>query len=146
MMLRVSVESEGGVANLSALTGAAPGAASGVAHGAELVRFAEAVLGGDDAELLRAREALLAAVGAEAFVEAAGVVSNFQRMVRIADATGIPLDAPVAMLTQDLRQELGLSRFGSGANTPPVGRISRAVARLMRPLAFAAARRYGRSK
>jgi hypothetical protein len=146
MMLRVSVESEGGTANLAALTGAAPGAAAGVAHGAELVRFAEAVLGDDDAELRLAREALLAAVGPEAFVEAAGVVSNFQRMVRIADATGIPLDAPVAMLTQDLRRDLGLGRFGSGANTPPVGRVSRLVARALGPLAFAAARRYGRSK
>jgi hypothetical protein len=146
MMLRVSVESEGGEVNLSALTGGAPGAESGVAHGAALVRFAEAVLGDDDAELRLAREALLAALGAEAFVEAAGVVSNFQRMVRIADATGIPLDAPVAMLTEDLRQELGLSRFCSGANKPPVGRVSRLVARALRPFAFAAARRYGRSK
>jgi hypothetical protein len=104
------------------------------------------VLGDDGAELRRAREALLAAVGARAVVGAAGGVSNFQRMVRIADATGIPLDAPVAMLTQDLREELGLGRFGSGANTPPVGRVSQLFARALRPLAFAAARRYGRPK
>ena len=144
MMLRVSVESEGGQVDLSAVTGEAP--ASGVAHGPELVRFAEAVLGTDDAELGLAREALLAALGPAGFVEAAGVVSNFQRMVRIADATGIPLDAPVEMLTQDLRDQLRLGRFGSGANTPRSGRLARLIARGLRPLVFAAALRYGRSK
>jgi hypothetical protein len=142
----VSVESEGFEVDLSVLTGETAGAGAGVAHAAELVRFAEAVLGSDDAELLRARLALLAAIGPEGFVEAAGVVSNFQRMVRIADATGIPLDAPVELLTQDLRDELRLGRFGSGANTPPAGRVSRLLARALRPLALAAARRYGRSR
>lgn len=51
-------------------------------------------------------------------VDAAGVIANFQRMVRIADGTGIPLDEPVAMLTTDIREELGLNHYGSADRTP----------------------------
>jgi hypothetical protein len=101
------------------------------------------VLGQDDAELGAARSALLAAVGSEAFVDAAGVVANFQRMVRIADGTGIPLDAPLELLTQDLREELGIEHFGSAANTPKVGRIRRSLGRVLRPVALAALRQLG---
>ena len=41
-------------------------------------------------------------------VDAAGVVSNFERMVRIADATGIELGAFLSEQTADARQSLGL--------------------------------------
>ena len=44
-------------------------------------------------------------------VDAAGVIANFQRMVRIADGTGIPLDKRVVALTADLRDELGLNDY-----------------------------------
>ena len=142
-MLRASVEVGGDEANLEAVTGAAEGAVSGVAHGAELVRFAEAVLGDDDAELDAAREALKAAVGPEGLVDAAGVVANFKRMVRIADGTGIPLDAPLELFSQDLREDLRLERFGSSANTPEAGALRRAIGRVLRPVAFAALRRLG---
>ena len=51
---------------------------------------------------------------AAALVDAAGVASNFERMVRIADATGIPLDARMAALSQDVRDTLHLERFLAG--------------------------------
>jgi hypothetical protein len=44
-------------------------------------------------------------------VDAAGVVSNFERMVRIADATGIQLDERMAALSQEVRDALQLERF-----------------------------------
>jgi hypothetical protein len=44
-------------------------------------------------------------------VDAAGVASNFERMVRIADATGIQLDARMAAVSQEVRDTLQLERF-----------------------------------
>ena len=38
---------------------------------------------------------------------AAGVIGNFERMVRIADGTGIPLDRIVDAMTSDFRAEFG---------------------------------------
>ena len=43
-------------------------------------------------------------------IDAAGVASHFQRMVRIADATGITL-GDVEAVTADLRSELGIDAF-----------------------------------
>ncbi len=116
------------------MTDAKAAATSGVAHAEALVAFTEAVLGEDDEELTRARGELLDKVGPEGLVDAAAVVGNFERMVRIADATGIPLDAALALASEDLRGELGLDRFGSAANTPTAGRFSRVLARALRPV------------
>ena len=44
-------------------------------------------------------------------VDAAGVASNFERMVRIADATGIQLDKRMEVLSQAVREALHLERF-----------------------------------
>ena len=44
-------------------------------------------------------------------VDAAGVASNFERMVRIADATGIQLDKHMEVLSQEVREALHLERF-----------------------------------
>jgi len=41
-------------------------------------------------------------------VDAAGVVSNFERMVRIADATGIELGAFLTEMIADARAAIGL--------------------------------------
>ena len=51
-------------------------------------------------------------------VEAAGVAANFQRMVRIADSMGIPVDDMEQELGQAVRAELDLTKFTSAANTP----------------------------
>jgi hypothetical protein len=131
----VSGEIEGGRYDLHAVTDAEAADRSGVPHGRELLALAEAVVRGGDRELERAREASRAALGPEAFVEAAAVVANFERMVRIADATGIPLDAPVDAMTASLRAELGIDRFGSAANTPAVALGRRALGRALSPLA-----------
>ena len=57
----------------------------------------------DDAALTQARHAVIEGISPEAMVDAAGVAANFERMVRIADATGIPLDARMAALSQEVR-------------------------------------------
>ena len=74
----------------------------------------------DDAELVKARDALRAVVTPGAFVDACAVIAAFNIVDRIADSTGIPLDAPMAAMTEDLRADLDLTRFQSSANTPGI--------------------------
>ena len=93
------------------MTDHAAAATSGVEHGNLLIAFAEAIAGDDDATLTRARHAVIEGFSLEALVDAAGVVSNFERMVRIADATGIQLDERMAIMSQEVRDALHLERF-----------------------------------
>jgi len=73
-----------------------------------LVGFAEAIVGGDQGEIHDAREAVRTLMGPEGMIDAAGVASNFQRMVRIADSTGIPLGQWLEEASRGVRTELGL--------------------------------------
>ena len=98
-----------------------------------LLAFAEALVGEDDAVLESARAELLRELGPEKLVDAASVASNFERMVRIADSTGIPLDGPMEVLSADLREELELYRFGSARNTQPAGAGQQLLGRILRP-------------
>ena len=84
---------------------------SGVEHGSLLLAFAEAMARDDDATLTHVRHAVIEGISPEAMVDAAGVASNFERMVRIADATGIQLDERMATLSQEVRDTLHLERF-----------------------------------
>lgn len=124
--------------------GESAAAGSGIAHAEALIALADAQVGDDDAALAAARSRLLAEIGPEAFVDATAVVANFERMVRIADATGTPLDTPIAMMATGLRGELDLDRFGSAANTPRAGVVQRAIRRVLAPFAGVALRRMGR--
>lgn len=131
----MSGEIEGAHYDLRAVTDAAAAGRSGVAHERELLALAEAVVRGGDAELAAARAGAVAALGPDGFVEAAAVASNFERMVRIADATGIPLDAPLDAITASMRADLGIDAYGSAANTPQVSPGRRALGRALAPLA-----------
>ena len=86
-------------------------------HGAPLTSFAEAVLGTDDTALAEARRQVLAELGPEGLVDAAAVVATFMQMDRIADGTGIPLDAAFVEPTQEMRTRLGFNDFASAQNT-----------------------------
>ena len=98
-----------------------------------LIRFAEAAVRRDD-QLPRAREAVAERLGDAALVDTAAIVGNFERMVRIADGTGIPLDAPVALISADLQDSLGVRAFGSAERTPEIRGWKRIAGRLLRPL------------
>ena len=119
MLLRASGAMTGTAVELQAVNGGTD-TDGGVAHGAELLAFTEAVMRGDDAALARERRRLRAALDAESFVDVAAVVGSFNVVDRIADATGIPLDDALGVATEDVRRELGLARFASAANTPGV--------------------------
>ena len=105
MLLRESGEHYGERYSLDGVTGDGDG---GVPHGRRLIDFAEAVVGGTDAELDRARGALIAAVGEAGLVDAAGVVASFNAVVRIADGTGIPVEDFKLEKTVEERAELGV--------------------------------------
>ncbi len=114
VLLRASSEAIGGGAELSGSIGKGDG---GVPHGAALIRFAEAATR-SDSDLEAARSELIDAAGTESFVEAAATVGIFNGLVRVADATGIPLDDGTRNSSVGFRAELGLNAFGSSRNTP----------------------------
>ena len=116
-MLRASALTNQIEIDIQGINGDASAAATGIEHGKELMNFAEALASGDAITLTDAREALLASAGDKVLVDAAGVAANFQRMVRIADSTGIPVDDMETELGQGVREELNLSRFASAKNT-----------------------------
>ena len=116
-MLRASGQVSGAEVDLGLVNGerASDG---GVAQGARLLAFTEAVMRGDDAARAQERARLRSVLSPEAFVDACAVIGGFNVVDRIADATGIPLDAPLLDMSIDVRQQLNLARFASAANTP----------------------------
>lgn len=144
-MLRASIETEGGEADLRGLTDGAAAAESEIPGAAALVAFAEATLGGDAAETAKARDGVREALGSAAVVDAAGVIGNFERMVRIADGTGIPLDTMVSVATESIRSEIGIDRFESAARTKAVSGWQRVLGRFAEPVVRVGLRLRGRS-
>lgn len=115
-MLRESSDQNGTLDSLDMHGAVNPESDSGVPHGGLLTAFAEAVVRQTDA-LAGLREQIQDELGAQQLVDAAGVVANFQRMVRIADGCGIPLDDFTKRASEDWREELGLHEFASAVNT-----------------------------
>lgn len=107
-MLRASSETHAQSINLEAVMDG--GNAGEIEHGAELAAFAEAVVSTEKADIARARNALVACAGDEVMIDAAGIASNFQRMVRIADSTGIAL-GDFEQPTSTIRESLGINEF-----------------------------------
>ena len=93
----------------SAAAGVAAGSGSGVAAG---------VAAADDAHLARTREALRSEMGDAGVADAAAVASNFERMVRIADAIGIELGDWMESFTADVRADLALERLRTRPEDP----------------------------
>ena len=85
---------------------------SGVPHGRPLLAYAEAAVADAD-DLTARREAVTEALGHAATVDAAAVIAIFQAVVKIADATGIPLEDAKADLSASFRAELGLDAFAA---------------------------------
>ena len=116
-MLRVSAEISNTDLDIHLVNGVVSEDAV-VEYSNELMAFATAVATRDEAELLASRDQLLAASSAEVVVDAAAVAGNFQRMVRIADSTGIPVDDARLELAQPTVDVLELRRFKTSEHTP----------------------------
>jgi glycerol-3-phosphate responsive antiterminator len=84
----------------------------------KLMEFATAVATRDESILASSRAKLLHAANAAVLVDAAAVAGNFQRMVRIADSTGIPLDAERMEMYSVAVDALDLRRFKTSEHTP----------------------------
>ncbi len=113
ILLRASGEETGEAYDLSAIHGDGSDG-GGVAAGTELLAFADALLGGDDAALDRARASLRQAVGDAGLVDAAGVAATFNAIDRIADATGIPLEEQKAAISANFRAALAIDSYADG--------------------------------
>jgi len=130
-MLRESATFTGEQVNLEGLSDPNCTTIDGVPHAEPLIRFSDAFLSGNADELAKARDALAEAMGVEAMVDAAGVASNFQRMDRIADGTGIPSDAPMVIMAEDIISQLKLDQFVSAGNTPKMSWLKRQIIKLL---------------
>ena len=128
----MSSELSGNTTNLDSVIGGS-GVASGIAGGDVLSAYAEAALGDDEAEIAVSRSAVQSELGDAAMVDAAAVIANFQRMVRIADGCGIPLDEPVMMMSQSIREDLGLNSFGGAENAVQLPFVKRLLGRALAP-------------
>ena len=143
-MLSLSAEASNTALDLQLVNGDS-NVSDGIPHSTLLMQFAEAVAGRDPERIAATRQALHDAAGNDVVVDAAAVAGNFQRMVRIADATGIPVDAHMEALSGSIQEDLDLRRFPSAQNTPRPSALNRLVNRskglLMRRLVKIAGRR-----
>ena len=120
-MLSLSAEASDTDIDLQIVNGS-ENANDAVAFANELMLFAESVASRDETALTSARARLLDVAGNNRLVDAAGVAANFQRMVRIADSAGIPIDDRMGALSGNIQEQLDLRRFASAGNTPrPTG-------------------------
>ncbi len=131
-MLRASSQVAGKSVDLESVV-AGSAVKSGVPADKVLLAYAEAALTDDADAISAARQRVADEVGETAMVDAAGVVANFQRMVRIADGTGIPLDGSMTMLTAGIREDLGINAYGSSVNTPEVSWPKKLLGRMVQP-------------
>ena len=133
-MLSLSADISESPVDLELINGDA-NAADTVEHGRALLNFAEAFARRDQDALARSRQGLELEAGSAVVVDAAGVAANFQRMVRIADSTGIPLDTTAAALSTDIRKQLDLGSFTSSQNTPRDSWKVKLLSLIARPMA-----------
>lgn len=130
-MLREGIELDGEDINLEGLTDPDCTKIDGIPNSEAILRFSNAFMGQGEASLEDARAQLANEMGVKAMVDAVGVASNFQRMDRIADATGIPSDGPIAMMQEDLVTLLGTDKYASAVNTPSIPWWKRIIIKLV---------------
>lgn len=77
--------------------------------GTELLNYVDSVLTGTD--IAAARAAVVAVLGNDAAVDAAGVMGNFEMMNRIADGVGMPVGTGTRKRMADIITNLELDRY-----------------------------------
>ncbi len=122
MMLSLSADTTETAIDLQMVHGSAASETQGIPFASELAGFASAIAERDTDKIDRTRDELVQVAGEVVMVDAAAVAANFQRMVRIADSMGIPIDEKYVEVGASVRQDLDLSRFASAQNTPSANR------------------------
>jgi len=125
-MLRLSADTSNTDVDLAIVNGDDSGP-SDIPYSALLMAFAEAVAGRNPDNIAAARQALYQEAGNDVVVDAAAVAGNFQRMVRIADSTGIPVDDRMNSISGDIQEKLKLRRFHSAQNSPQPAALKRLI-------------------
>ena len=119
-MLREGIEAKGESIDLDGLADPSCTEIKGIPNSEALLKLANAFMGTDKVALAAARENLAQDMSPQAMVDAVGVASNFQRMVRIADSTGIPSEETMMVMAQDLCEKLDINHYASAANSQKV--------------------------
>ena len=105
-LLRVSKDTDPDAKGEAALIkGEEADSDAGIPYGRLLVEFTEAALRRDDEGLPQKRRGLIEAIGEEGLVDSAAVIATFEANDRIADATGIQIDAPTLKLRSAIGEE-----------------------------------------
>ncbi len=108
----------------------------GIPHSKLMIMYTDALVKRDKVAIKASRDALVEAIGAEATVDAAGVISNYTRTVRVSDGTGVPVDAPIQVMSEDLREELKINEFDSAEKTKNMPFIKRMIMKRLVPVMF----------
>jgi hypothetical protein len=130
-MLREGIEAKGESIDLDGLADPDCTEIAGIPNSEALLKLANAFMGDDKAALAAARDNLANDMSPEAMIDAVGVASNFQRMVRIADSTGIPSEETMLVMAEDLCETLGINNYASAANSSKVSWIKKQFLKLV---------------
>lgn len=84
---------------------------SGIEHGRLLGQLVDSTISRRWEDVASIREECIEALGPQETVDAIAVTSAFNGITRIADATGIPLDAGPAEATASMRSQLAIDDF-----------------------------------
>ncbi len=133
MLLRESSTSENGAAQVTAVT-SEDGLGSGVPHGDILTQLVNATLGDNLSELERARQAVVDELGIDGLIDAAGIIATFTMQNRVADATGLPLDAPMELGSRGFREDLGVNQFQAASYIKRGGWGRAILSKIIEPL------------
>ena len=114
MLLRESASEEGIEVNASAVTNLDD--VAGVAHEAELASLVHALLA-EPSALPSAIKAAQQVLGAQQVFDVLAVASAFNGITRVADSTGIELDASTAARTPELRRQTGIQSYAYDEKT-----------------------------
>jgi hypothetical protein len=118
MLLRVSSEDAGIQFDDAAVVDRDFVGDVGIEASAELLALANAVEVGVP-DLATARADVSGSVGDDGLLEAAATIAIFNGLIRVADGTGIQLDAGAFEYSSDDRARLGIDKFAGAANTDP---------------------------
>jgi phosphoribosylaminoimidazole-succinocarboxamide synthase len=78
-----------------------------------LVRFADAVITGSEADVATVRDEIAQTMGGEALTDTAAVAALFNAIDRVADSTGIEMEEAKAEASADFRADIGVNDFYS---------------------------------
>lgn len=114
-MLRVSSQSEGLDANLNAVT--EEDVDVGVPFSRLLRQLTEATIEMRWDDLASVRREAIDTIGRQSTIDALAVASGFNGIVRVADATGIPIDSYEDDVGKEIRSSIGIDEFHYSAKS-----------------------------